>query len=70
MPRCQCPACSPNPSPTWTRSWALRCEARWVLRLSITTAHEYLTKVRERRGEASASALALAIQQERNPTPP
>lgn len=70
MPRCQCPACSPTPSPTWTRAWALRCEARMVLSLSSTTAHEYLTKVRERRGDASATELARAIHQERNPVPP
>lgn len=69
MPRCQCPACSPTPSPTWTRAWALQCEARMVLRLSQTTSHEYLLKVKEQRGEDSANALAEAMRKDRNPAP-
>lgn len=70
MVMCQCEACSPTPSPTWTRAHALRCEARMVLRLTNQTAHEYLTQVEARRGYPSRRQLEQAIAQERNPRPP
>ena len=67
---CQCEACSPIPSPTWTRAWAIQCEARMVLRLKDQTAHEYLTAVELKRGLNSRRQLEQAIKQERYPRPP
>lgn len=70
MSRCQCEACSPTPSPTWTRAHALRCEARMVLRLRDQTAHEYLIQVEAKRGTPSRRQLEQAIEHERNPRSP
>lgn len=40
--RCQCPQCSPTPSPTWTREHALLCEARMLASLPLTVRRDYL----------------------------
>lgn len=41
---CQCEQCADDPSPTWTRAYAIECEARWLLSLPLAFRRQYLAK--------------------------
>lgn len=61
-PPCKCPACQPeNPAPTYTRAWALECEARWVLAMPFNDRAPYLVEIAKKRGEAGREALSAEI---------
>lgn len=39
---CRCPACTPDPAPTWTPEYRLECEARHLLRLPLAERRQAL----------------------------
>lgn len=41
---CKCPMCCATPSPTWTPSWRLECEARWLLAQPLAYRRAHLDK--------------------------
>lgn len=52
MSKCLCPACTPEPAPTWTPDYRLACEARHLLNLPLA----------ERRKALAAQARAARRQ--------
>ena len=71
-PRCLCEMCSPEaPAQTWTRAWAMTCEARMLAALSIQARRAYLEKpiVQARRQELERMLIEM-WRQKREPRPP
>ncbi|BEU51585.1 DUF7696 family protein [Ralstonia pseudosolanacearum] len=69
--RCRCPSCSASPAPSYTETYRLECEARYVCSLpDKPTRHGYLDIVERRRGLAAREALAREVirQWQRIPT--
>jgi hypothetical protein len=59
---CPCPLCRPdNPAPTYTRAWALECEAREVLAMPLNDRKQYLVEVAARRGAIEVDALRAEV---------
>lgn len=65
---CPCPLCRPDhPAPTYTRAWALECEAREVLAMSDSARKDYLDAIEKKRGRVAYLALVDEIARvERN----
>ena len=61
---CQCEACAETPAPTYTRAFAQRCEARFVLSLPLERRNQYYDKVARLRGDQGLERLRRLMRRE------
>lgn len=62
MTACRCPACSPDPLPTFTEAHRFACELRHLIAMPTgNDRSRYLAGVREKRGDAARAALVKAL---------
>lgn len=62
---CRCEQCCPAaPAPTWTRAWALTCEARLILSWHFERRRPYLDKIMRQRGAAAHAKLEAEIRRQ------
>jgi hypothetical protein len=67
---CQCECCAPdNPAPTYTRVFALSCEARAVLAMPLSARREYLNKINQYRRTDLEAAMRSAWTAAKTPHP-
>lgn len=62
--RCQCPACSDPPAPTYTEAFKRECLARWILGKDRYSRQKFYADFAKKHGEPAAQQLISDVKKE------